>query len=302
MGFVMYSGSADRIAQFVVHWADDTAQHLNDLLHWLMGAPAGLKLNAQLTGYLGHFFLYHAYLWKGYLSVLRPVLGWVVWCAAGSGILGVTMQLCLVQDILSMLTIHIYCFYVYASKIYSLQIYALASLWRLFRGKKWNVLRLRVDSALYNMDQLFLGTLLFTVLLFLLPTTALYYFVFASLRLLVLSFHGLLAVCVWCINDIPACSLLLRIIHSKAVTGDVMFTVTDGETADQSLVLTMQATHFPIPKLYKWAQSHLRVGHQLEKKYSWTDILHRLATGSLIYPWVDPVDNDTCSTDKEKTS
>ena len=63
-------------------------------------------------------------------------------------------------------------------RLYSLQVYALASLWRLFRGKKWNVLRQRVDSASYDVDQLFIGTLLFTILLFLLPTTALYYVVF----------------------------------------------------------------------------------------------------------------------------
>ena len=56
--------------------------------------------------------------------------------------------------------------------------YAMGSLWRLFRGKKWNVLRQRVDSAAYDADQLFVGTLLFTVLLFLLPTTGLYYVVF----------------------------------------------------------------------------------------------------------------------------
>ena len=64
-------------------------------------------------------------------------------------------------------------------RLYRLQIYALASLWRLFRGKKWNVLRMRVDSASYDVDQLFIGTLIFTVLLFLLPTTLLYYVVFA---------------------------------------------------------------------------------------------------------------------------
>ena len=58
----------------------------------------------------------------------------------------------------------------------------LSSLWRLFRGKKWNVLRKRVDSASFDVDQLFVGTLLFTVLLFLLPTVALYYVVFMGVR------------------------------------------------------------------------------------------------------------------------
>lgn len=291
MAFIMYSMCADDIAHFVIHWADDTAENLNDLIHWLMGAPAGLKLNAQLTGYLGHFFLYHIYLWKGYLSVLRPVLGWVVWCAACSGLSGVTMQFCLVQDILSMLTVHIYCFYVYAARIYSLQVYALSSLWRLFRGKKWNVLRLRVDSALYNIDQLFVGTLLFTVLLFLLPTTALYYFVFTSLRLLTLSFHWLLSTFVFYINNIPASTLLLRLLHSKTVTGDVMFTVKQGGTADKSLVLSMETTHLAVGYLYKWAQSHLKSDKAHQHKYTWGDMLRRLAAGSLLYPWVDPQEN-----------
>ena len=52
----------------------------------------------------------------GYLSVLRPALGWVIWTAAGFGTLGLSTQLCLIQDIISMLTLHIYCFYVYAAR------------------------------------------------------------------------------------------------------------------------------------------------------------------------------------------
>ena len=69
-------------------------------------------------------------------------------------------------------------------RLYSLQVYGLASLWRLFRGKKWNVLRQRVDSASFDIDQLFIGTLFFTILLFLLPTTALYYIVFVTVRII----------------------------------------------------------------------------------------------------------------------
>ena len=63
-------------------------------------------------------------------------------------------------------------------RLYSLQVFSLTSLWRLFRGKKWNVLRHRVDSASYDIDQLFVGTLFFTLLFFLLPTMLLYYIVF----------------------------------------------------------------------------------------------------------------------------
>jgi phosphatidylinositol glycan class Q protein len=41
-------------------------------------------------------------------------------------------------------------------------------------GKRWNVLRQRTDSYAYDVDQLFLGTLLFTVSIFLLPTVGIY--------------------------------------------------------------------------------------------------------------------------------
>lgn len=41
-------------------------------------------------------------------------------------------------------------------RLYCLKIYGLSSLWRLFRGKKWNVLRQRVDSCSYDLDQVVL--------------------------------------------------------------------------------------------------------------------------------------------------
>lgn len=59
----------------------DIARELITLVQWLMGSPAGLKLNAQLTQFFGHFFIYHIYLWTGKSHVFcliiiadRPVL------------------------------------------------------------------------------------------------------------------------------------------------------------------------------------------------------------------------------------
>lgn len=54
----------------------------------------------------------------------------------------------------------------------------------LITGKRWNVLRQRTDSYAYDVDQLFLGTLLFTVSIFLLPTVAIYAALFAVVRYL----------------------------------------------------------------------------------------------------------------------
>ena len=63
-----------------------------------------------------HGRCYQCCLSAGYLAVLRPVLKFLLWGAGSFGILGVTVQLCIVKDILSMLILHIYCFYVYAAK------------------------------------------------------------------------------------------------------------------------------------------------------------------------------------------
>lgn len=47
------------------------AEELQHLLQWLMGAPAGLKMNRALDQVLGRFFLYHIHLW------ISECWGWV---------------------------------------------------------------------------------------------------------------------------------------------------------------------------------------------------------------------------------
>ena len=51
-----------------------------------------------------------------YLNALKPVAGAVLFGACVTGCLGFTFHLALVQDMLSMMTVHIYCFYVYAAR------------------------------------------------------------------------------------------------------------------------------------------------------------------------------------------
>ncbi|CAL1542807.1 unnamed protein product [Lymnaea stagnalis] len=273
------------IGTFTIDWADDVAHKLTTLVQWLMGAPAGLKLNSQLTKFLGHFFIYHIYLWSGYLSLLRSVMPSVIWYCSWIGIFGMSAQLCLVRDVLSMLTLHIYCFYVYAARIFNFQVYALGSLWRLFLGKKWNVLRSRVDSASYNTDQLFVGTLLFTVLLFLLPTTALYYAVFTLLRLVVLTVQGCLQQAISLLCSIPVFTILLRLLTPKLVAGSARFEIRHVPDDSKSLILSMQTCQIPLKKLLALTAWHSCT--HTSPTYTWSEFLSHLATGRLIYPWVE---------------
>lgn len=88
------------------------------------------------------------------------------------------------------------------------------SLWRLFRGKKFNPLRNRVDTLQDTNEgenpRFFLGTLLFTILLFLLPTTALYYAIFAALRVSIMFVQNFLASTQKVLCCFPWCSLFSR--------------------------------------------------------------------------------------------
>jgi phosphatidylinositol glycan class Q protein len=120
----------------------------------------------------------------------------LVYLIGASGFIGSTMILSISADVLSLLTIHLYTGYLIATTIFSQQISMAGSLWRLFRGsfpasecersltspaigKRWNVLRNRTDSWDYDLDQLILGTILFTLLTFLFPTVLVYYSLFA---------------------------------------------------------------------------------------------------------------------------
>lgn len=111
---------------------------------------------------------------------MSPFIEHILWHVGLSACLGLTVALSIFSDIIALLTFHIYCFYVYGARyvciqvgarqgligwvrcgphepvsyrLYCLKIYGLSSLWRLFRGKKWNVLRQRVDSCSYDLDQ-----------------------------------------------------------------------------------------------------------------------------------------------------
>ncbi|XP_051824939.1 phosphatidylinositol N-acetylglucosaminyltransferase subunit Q isoform X2 [Antechinus flavipes] len=270
-----------QLAEALIPVADHVAKELQDLLQWLMGVPAGLKMNRALDQVLGRFFLYHIHLWISYIHLLSPFIEMILWYVGLSACLGLTVVLSILSDIIALLTFHIYCFYVYGARLYCLKIYGLSSLWRLFRGKKWNVLRQRVDSCSYDLDQLFIGTLLFTILLFLLPTTALYYLVFTLLRLLVVFVQGLIHLLVDLIDSLPFYSIGLRLCRSYRLAAGVKFRVLEQEVG-RPLRLLMQINPLSYSSV---VQTYRLPTYSCYPKDSWGSLCKKLFFGELIYPW-----------------
>lgn len=154
---------------------------------WLMGVPGGLKLNTPLDHFIGTKFLTVLEFGKNIYLLAEPCTWWIVATIVLSSFGGLTVGLTLLHDFLNFLHLCTISLFVFATRLFSIQLSALKSLARLFMGKKWNKLRMRVDSCDFDMHRLLLGTVLFTILLFLLPTTAMYYLVFALLRVLQLT-------------------------------------------------------------------------------------------------------------------
>ncbi|GLH10696.1 N-acetylglucosaminyl-phosphatidylinositol biosynthetic protein gpi1, partial [Gryllus bimaculatus] len=146
-------------SQLLLHSAEEVVHTLQELLKWLMGIPAGLKLNFAFNKMLGKFFVYHINLWWTFLVLAEPVLDFIFFIFLCFGRLGLTFQAAILADLLALASFHVYCIYVYAARLYNLQISGLLALWRLFLGRKKNPLRGRVDSCEYTANQLFIASL-----------------------------------------------------------------------------------------------------------------------------------------------
>lgn len=171
------------------------------------------------------------------MQSLLPALPGIIQIIGFSSFAGASMPISLFSDLLSILTLHIYAFYIASARIYSWQLTIIVSLFHLFRGKKRNILRNRIDSCDYDLDQLLLGTILFTLLAFLLPTVGVFYATFASARMGIIVLKAALDTWLACLNHFPLFALMLRLKDSRRLPGKPR------DSPIASLLLTLPRRH-----------------------------------------------------------
>ncbi|XP_055535855.1 uncharacterized protein LOC129724741 [Wyeomyia smithii] len=179
LSMVLYFGNP---GVHFIEYGELVVSYLRELLQTLRGSPIGLKLNAPLNDFFLSCFLYHVDLWWTFLVLVSPAIKFLFIPLSILGLLGLSFQLAMLSDLIILISLHAHCFYIYAAVLYRIEIGGIRALCRIVLGKKKNVLRNRVESHEYMNRQLFLATLTFAVLLFLLPTILVYYVVFATLR------------------------------------------------------------------------------------------------------------------------
>jgi len=212
-------------------------QFLSEWLTWLESFPIGFKLNVPLTQSIGreirsllslrrsllqtltstaNRFLYHPQMSVAYQATISVVAG----AFGGSGCLAVSI------DILHLLTLHLDFLSQSFRFIYRTEIYLLGSMWRLFRGKKQNVLRRRTDTMEYDSMQLLLGSILFVVTLFLLTTILVYYAFFSILNLLARTNISILLWLLYILlEDFPFGTICQRATQPERFTSKVLIRV-----------------------------------------------------------------------------
>lgn len=186
---------------------------------WLASDPGGFKLNLPLTQRLGAVVVVVAQLYTaalqqataGLTSALPPAPH-ASWAVAAGTMAGATTLLALGFDVLRALTGHVAMIHASIARVYRLELGTLASLGRLFRGRKRNVLRRRVDSCEYSTQQLLLGTLLFTVTVALFPTLAAFHALCTALHLSVRAAQAGLWLLLVLLRDLPLHGLVLRLV------------------------------------------------------------------------------------------
>ncbi|CAM0876542.1 unnamed protein product [Alopecurus aequalis] len=191
---------------------------------WLMGVPAGFKLNTELAELLGMISLNAIQIYSTLWFIMGGFLRHIIQGLAFSGILlGFTVPVSFFIDIIQLATLHVTMLQWLISLIYSRQIQTVTSLWRLFRGRKWNPLRQRLDSYDYTVEQHVVGSLLFTPVLLLLPTTSIFYIFFSILSSTIICLCIVLEIAVCMIHCTPYAALILWVTRRQRFPAGLLF-------------------------------------------------------------------------------
>ncbi|SCV00069.1 LAMI_0G02696g1_1 [Lachancea mirantina] len=189
--------------------------------------PFGIKLNGELAKFLSELFQWIIdFSHETYISTIirYPSVEFMVDVISGiCSLFGANFALSLIADLVSLLSMHISLFYFISARIYNWQLNLMLTLFYLFCGKKRNVLRKRVDGNMFQLDQLLMGTLFFTVNVFLLPTVAIFYAFFTLLRIVILTLEVTLESTMAMLNHFPLFALLLRLKDPRRIPGGIYF-------------------------------------------------------------------------------
>nr|CEL66115.1 TPA: N-acetylglucosaminyl transferase component domain containing protein, putative [Neospora caninum Liverpool] len=137
-------------------------------------------------------------------------------------------------DLMLFSTAHVFYIYMVCAKLMETSCQCLCTLFTMFRGKKRNILRHRVDTLEFELDQLLMGCILFTIMSCLFPTVFVFYFSFAIIWLSILFVHSMLRLVALLVRRLPLSLLLLRLIYPGLFPGSISVRVLEDGCCTQA--------------------------------------------------------------------
>ncbi|KAH9670712.1 N-acetylglucosaminyl transferase component family protein / Gpi1 family protein [Citrus sinensis] len=198
----------------------------------LKGVHAGFKLNTELAGVLGMISLHAIQIWSALWFFMDALLLYLVKGLAMLGILfGMTVPAAFIRDMIVLVTLHVSTLHWVMSLLYSQQITSISSFMVLVqllnhfgRGRKWNPLRQRLDSYEYTLKQHIVGSLIFTPLLLLLPTSVFYIF-FTMMNSSISLVCMLIEVVISIMHATPYINIELRLVRRRRFPPGIWFEI-----------------------------------------------------------------------------
>ncbi|CAD2095080.1 phosphatidylinositol N-acetylglucosaminyltransferase subunit GPI1, putative [Plasmodium vinckei brucechwatti] len=138
---------------------------LTSILGTLLQKPLGIKLNNNFTSFIGSVVVSILDKWEFFKSLIPFKRSSIIRFFNISSLLGLSIFLSLTIDYLRFITVHVTIIYFFFKRIFFIFHSNMYSLYLLFNGKKWNVLKSRVDTNYYTNEEVILGFIYFLVVL-----------------------------------------------------------------------------------------------------------------------------------------
>lgn len=150
--FFLFMSHIQETGRHFMHLTEIIVGKLRSLLEMLDGSPVGLKLNVQLNNFLLSCFMYHVDLWFNFIVIVEPAIHYLFVPITVFGFFGLSFQCALICDIITLITLHAHCFYIYAAMLYKLELTSIRSLLRIVLGRRLNVLKSEANSELFHCE------------------------------------------------------------------------------------------------------------------------------------------------------
>ncbi|SBT38182.1 phosphatidylinositol N-acetylglucosaminyltransferase subunit GPI1, putative [Plasmodium ovale wallikeri] len=186
--------------------------------------PLGLKLNNNFTSFIGSAIVSILDKWDYFKNIFPLRSSVVVDVFRVSSLLGFSFFLSLLIDYIKLITAHVSLIFFFLKKLCSIFHSNIYSLYLLFNGKKWNILKLRVDTNYYTNEEVILGTILFTILIFLYPTVLVLFSAFGIIYFMINRFTYSLSIVKDVILYSPFYILFLRSSSNKYISKGIKLT------------------------------------------------------------------------------